>query len=63
MTRDNTQLAEQQARNAAANPVLLDLARAAAKDAIRQNLTIPLHVAGYENATVTVRFDGEKEAP
>jgi hypothetical protein len=26
---------------------------------LRQNLTIPLQVAGYADATVTVRFDGE----
>lgn len=59
LTRDNTQLAEVQAREAASNPVLMDLARNAAKDAIRQNLAIPLQVAGYGNVTVTVRFDGE----
>ena len=59
LTRDNTQLAEIQAREQAANPVLMDLARNAAKDAIRQNLAIPLQVAGYGNVTVTVRFDGE----
>lgn len=59
LTRDNTQLAEIQAREAASNPVLMDLARNAAKDAIRQNLAIPLQVAGYGNVTVTVRFDGE----
>ena len=36
---------------------------AAAKDAVRQNLAIPLSVAGYGDVTVSVRFDGEKEAP
>lgn len=59
LTRDNTQLAEIQARDAASNPVLLELARNAAKDAVRQNLAIPLQVAGYGNVTVSVRFDGE----
>lgn len=63
LTRDNTRLAEQQAQQAAANPVLLDLARAAAKDAIRQNLSIPLEVAGYGKVAVTVRFDGEAYQP
>ena len=63
LTRDNTRLAERQASQAAANPVLLDLARAAAKDAIRQNLTIPLEVAGYGKVAVTVRFDGEAYQP
>ena len=61
LTRENTQVAERQARAQAANPVLLDLARAAAKDAVRQNLAIPLQVAGYDRITVAVRFDGEKE--
>lgn len=59
LTRDNTQLAEIQARESANNPVLMELARNAAKDAIRQNLAIPLQVAGYGNVTVAVRFDGE----
>lgn len=63
LTRDNTKLAERQAADHAANPVLMGLAQAAAKDAIRQNLTVPLQVAGYSNATVVVRFDGEAKAP
>ncbi len=61
LTRQNTRLAERQATERATNPVLLDLARAAAKDAIRQNLAIPLDVAGYGDVTVNVRFDGETE--
>ena len=44
---------------AAANPVLMGIARGAAKDAIRQNLAIPLQVAGYGEVKVRVRFDGE----
>jgi hypothetical protein len=59
LTRDNTQLAEQQARQQAANPVLVNLARTAAREAIRQNLSIPLEVAGYGKVNVEVRFDGE----
>jgi hypothetical protein len=59
LNRNNTLLAEQQATKAAANPVLMGLARSAAKDAIRQNLAIPLQVAGYGDVTVRVRFDGE----
>lgn len=59
LTRANTRLAEQQAQEQAANPVLMGLARSAAKDAIRQNLAIPLEVAGYGDVTVNVRFDGE----
>ena len=59
LTRQNTRLAEQQAQAQAANPVLLGLARSAAKDAIRQNLAIPLEVAGFGEVTVNVHFDGE----
>ena len=59
LTRNNTRLAERQAVQQAANPVLMGLARSAAKDAIRQNLAIPLEVAGYGDVTVNVRFDGE----
>jgi Protein of unknown function (DUF4230) len=63
LTRENTQAAEDQAREQGANPVLMDLARNAAKDSVRQNLAIPLQVAGYRDVSVTVRFDGEKELP
>ncbi|WP_423141822.1 DUF4230 domain-containing protein [Parablastomonas sp. CN1-191] len=59
LNRNTTLLAEQQAVQAAANPVLMNLARGAARDAIRQNLAIPMQVAGYGDVTVTVRFDGE----
>lgn len=60
LTRKNTRLAESQAMEQAANPILVDLARSAAKDAIRQNLAIPLEVAGFGDVTVAVRFDGEE---
>lgn len=59
LTRDNTRLAEQQAVQQAANPILLDLARSAAREAIGQNLSIPLQVAGYGDVKVEVHFDGE----
>ncbi len=59
LTRDNTMVAERQAADQAKNPALLTLANSAAKDAIRQNLTIPLQVAGYGAVSVTVHFDGE----
>jgi len=63
LSRKNTRLAEKQALEQANSPVLMGLARGAAKDAIRQNLAIPLAVAGFDNVTVTVRFDEEKETP
>ena len=62
LTRTNTLTAERMAAEQATNPVLLNLAQGAARDAIRQNLSIPLQVAGFRDVTVTVRFDGEKEA-
>jgi Protein of unknown function (DUF4230) len=62
LSRSNTQLAERQAVQQAANPVLMNLARSAAKDAIRQNLAIPLQIAGFGDVTVNARFEGEAPA-
>jgi hypothetical protein len=59
LSRANTRLAEQQATQQASNPVLVNLARSAAKDAIRQNLAIPLEIAGFGNVVVNPRFEGE----
>lgn len=63
LTRDNTKLAERLAVEQAANPVLLGLARSAAKDAIRQNLAIPLQVAGFGDVKLSVLIDGEPAKP
>ncbi len=63
LTRDNTRLAERLAVEQAANPVLLGLARSAAKDAIRQNLAIPLQVAGFGDVKLSVSIDGESGKP
>ena len=60
LSKNNSLQAERKAAEFAKNPQVLALARNAAKDAIRQNLAIPLQVSGYENAKVTVRFEGEK---
>jgi len=59
LSRANTTLAAQQATQQASNPVLMNPARSAAKDAIRQNLAIPLQIAGFGDVTVNARFDGE----
>ena len=59
LTRDNTKLAERMAVEQAANPVLMGLARGAAKDAVRQNLAIPLQVAGFGDVKMAVTIDGE----
>lgn len=63
LTRDNTKLAERMAVEQAANPILLGLARSAAKDAIRQNLAIPLQVAGFGDVKLSVSIDGETAKP
>lgn len=62
LTRANTRLAEQQAMEAAANPSLMKLAQEAGRTAVRQNLAIPLRVAGFGDVKVEVRFDGEPVA-
>lgn len=62
LARNNSQQAERKAVAFAKNPEVLGLARQAAKDAVRQNLAIPLQVAGYGDVTVNVRFEGE-DAP
>ncbi|MGB7373855.1 DUF4230 domain-containing protein [Pontixanthobacter sp.] len=60
LSRENSRQAEAKAAAFAKNREVLALARGAAKDAVRQNLTIPLQMAGFEDITVNVRFDGEK---
>ena len=59
LTRDNTRLAERLAVEQAGTPVLMGLARGAAREAVKQNLGIPLQVAGYGDVKVMVKFDGE----
>ena len=61
LARNNSQQAERKAAAFAKNPEVLALARQAAKDAVRQNQTIPLQMAGYGDVTVNVRFDGEPQ--
>lgn len=62
LAKNNSLQAERRASAFARNPQVLALARNAAKEAVRQNLAIPLQVAGYDDAKVTVRFDGENTA-
>lgn len=59
-THDNTVRAEAMATQQAGNAVLMGLARDAARDAVRQNLTVPLQVAGFDKVTVEVKFAGER---
>jgi len=62
LARNNSRQAERKAAEFAKNPQILSMARDAARQAVRQNLAIPLQMAGYENVEVTVRFDGEATA-
>ena len=62
LSRNNSAQAERNAKAFAKNPEILSMARKAARDAIRQNLAIPLQVAGYDEAQVTVRFVDEAAA-
>lgn len=59
LARNNSAQAERKAAAFAKNPEVLRMARQAAKQAVRQNLAIPLQVAGYGDVQVNVRFDGE----
>lgn len=63
LSASNSRIAERKAAEFAKNRQILDMARSAAKDAIRQNLTIPLQVAGYGDVSVTVRFANEPQEP
>ena len=58
LSEQNSEIAERKAQEFAKNPEILNLARTAAKEAVRQNLAIPLQVAGYEDAKVSVTFAG-----
>ena len=62
LSRNNSLQAERKAAEFAKNPQVLSMARDAAKQAIRQNLAIPLQIAGYREAKVSVRFEGERPA-
>jgi hypothetical protein len=59
LSEQNSKIAEEKAQAFAKNPEILSLARTAARDAVRQNLAIPLQVAGFEQARVKVRFADE----
>lgn len=62
LSKNNSLQAERKAAVFAKNPQVIALARNAAKEAIRQNLAIPLQVAGYGDVKVNVRFEGERPA-
>lgn len=59
LSESNSRIAREKAQAFAKNPEVLGLARSAARDAVRQNLAVPLQVAGYARARVEVRFADE----
>ena len=60
LSRNNSLQAERKAVEFARKPEVIALARNAARQAVRQNLAIPLATAGFGDVTVRVRFDGEE---
>ncbi|MEE4154995.1 MAG: DUF4230 domain-containing protein [Erythrobacter sp.] len=59
LARKNSEIAERKAIEYAKEREILDVARTAAREAVRQNLAVPLQVAGYERARVEIRFADE----
>ena len=59
LSEKNSQVAEQKAAAFAKNTEVLSLARTAAREAVRQNLAVPLQVIGYDAARIEVRFAEE----
>lgn len=59
LSRNNSQQAARRAVSFAENPEVMSLARSAARTAVRQNLAIPLDVAGFGDVEVRVRFEDE----
>lgn len=59
LSRNNSSQAAERANDFARNAEVMSLARSAARAAVRQNLAIPLQVAGFGDVDVQVRFDDE----
>ena len=59
LSRNNSRQASERANDFARNPEVMGLARSAAREAVRQNLAIPLQVAGFGEVEVRVRFPDE----
>ncbi|MEX0343027.1 MAG: DUF4230 domain-containing protein [Erythrobacter sp.] len=57
LARNNSRQAAEKATAFAKNPQILAMARSAARDAIRQNLSIPLQLAGHGDVDISVRFE------
>jgi hypothetical protein len=62
LMRLNMGTARETALRESRNPQMIALARAAAREMMTQNVTLPLRAAGYDKARVTVRFADEPAA-
>lgn len=59
LSRSNSEIATRRAVEFASNAEVMGLARTAAREAVRQNLAIPLQVAGFGDVRVMARFEDE----
>lgn len=59
MARQGVRDARREAVRQASSALLQQLARTAAREAMTQNILLPLRAAGFDRATVTVRFADE----
>ncbi|WP_017665408.1 DUF4230 domain-containing protein [Porphyrobacter sp. AAP82] len=59
LARKNSEIAERKAVEFAKNREILGIARAAAREAVRDNLAAALRAAGHPQAAIQVRFEGE----
>ena len=59
LLQKNLEVARVQALQEARSPLLTSLAHTAAKEAMARNVLLPLQVAGFSKATVSIRFASE----
>lgn len=59
LMRKNMGVARSKALAEARNPQMMELARAAAREMMTRNIEMPLRAAGFEEASVSVRFADE----
>jgi len=59
LARKNSEIAERKAVEFAKDRQILDIARTAARETVRENLAAALRAAGHPQAAIEVRFEGE----
>lgn len=60
LARKNSQIAERKAIEHAKDKEILNIARTAAREAVRENLAISLRATGHADAKIEVRFQNER---